>query len=244
MPFEMKCDTFKEITSWRPGEWGMELHPWVVWGAPGGWFIVVTHLETNWHSSNDILPFLHYDVFSKLIIWWWQWPIILVQYKNIQKDNGQLFQVDLVIFTLVWWRTTLVPTIWPSTSVRPGSSSRRVKTALQRESTPPFLPSDISDNYLCCCRLWIERTEPAPSSSQSPPHLVFVGMTHINWEKHHFLSRVLTSNLASILPPAEACLRNSSSYSSLTFTSMQSIIIVTNTHHNHHHHHRYQHPPP
>ena len=157
---------------------------------------------------------------------------------------GQILQVDLVIFTLVswrttltlvWWRTTLVPTIWPSTSVRPGSSSRRVKTALQRESTPPFLPSDISDNYLCCCRLWIERTEPAPSSSQSPPHLVFVVFC---WDdtyqsrkaSHHFLSRVLTSNLASILPPAEACLRNSSSYSSLTFTSIFN-------------HHRHQYPP-
>ena len=96
---------------------------------------------------------------------------------------GEIFQVDLVIFTLVWWRTTLVPTIWPSTSVRPGSSSRRVKTALQRESTPsPFLPSDISDNYLCCCRLWIERTEPAPSSSQSPPHLFFFCFVFFCWD--------------------------------------------------------------
>ena len=154
---------------------------------------------------------------------------------------GEIFQVDLVIFTLVWWRTTLVPTIWPSTSVRPGSSSRRVKTALQRESTPPFLPSDISDNYLCCCRLWIERTEPAPSSSQSPPHLFFVFFQWddtYQWRKasHQHQSplslkspQLLTSNLASILPPAEACLRNSSSYSSLTCTSIFN-------------HHCHQHP--
>ena len=62
-----------------------------------------------------------------------------------------------------------------------GLEQQAGKDSTAERVNPPFLPSDISDNYLCCCRLWIERTEPAPSSSQSPPHLVFfVGMTHIN----------------------------------------------------------------